>query len=73
MVLGLLAWLLPPMLQWGLIDAVFAPTTRPAAPRAESGACWGVIAEKYRLILFGRYPYAEQWRPLLACAADDRR
>jgi general L-amino acid transport system permease protein len=34
---------------------------------AQSGACWGVVAEKHRLILFGRYPYAEQWRPLLAC------
>ena len=26
------------------------------------------IAEKYRLILFGRYPYDEQWRPLVATA-----
>ena len=41
-----------------------------AACRAASGvgACWGVVAEKGRLILFGRYPYAEQWRALLACA-----
>src|SRR5690606_3513131 len=30
------------------------------------GACWGVIAEKYRVILFGRYPYDEQWRALVA-------
>lgn len=30
-----------------------------------TGACWAVIADKYRLILFGRYPYAEQWRPAL--------
>jgi general L-amino acid transport system permease protein len=29
------------------------------------GACWAVIADKYRLILFGRYPYDEQWRPLI--------
>jgi general L-amino acid transport system permease protein len=29
------------------------------------GACWAVIADKYRLILFGRYPYEEQWRPAL--------
>src|ERR1035438_10067196 len=28
-----------------------------------TGACWAVIADKYRLILFGRYPYDEQWRP----------
>jgi general L-amino acid transport system permease protein len=31
-----------------------------------AGACWGVIAEKHRLLLFGRYPFAEQWRALLA-------
>jgi general L-amino acid transport system permease protein len=25
-----------------------------------------VVAEKYRIIIFGRYPYEDQWRPLLA-------
>jgi general L-amino acid transport system permease protein len=29
------------------------------------GACWAVIADKYRLILFGRYPYDDQWRPAI--------
>jgi general L-amino acid transport system permease protein len=41
-----------------------------AACRAldRSGACWGFVAEKWRLILFGRYPFAEQWRPMAATA-----
>lgn len=26
------------------------------------GACWAVIGDKYRLMLFGRFPYDEQWR-----------
>src|ERR1700722_7507516 len=30
-----------------------------------TGACWAIITDKYRLILFGRYPYQEQWRPAL--------
>ena len=30
-----------------------------------TGACWAVIADKYRLILFGRFPYDEQWRPAI--------
>jgi general L-amino acid transport system permease protein len=30
------------------------------------GACWAVIPEKYRFILFGTYPYDQQWRPALA-------
>jgi len=40
-----------------------------AACRAASGtgACWGVVAEKGRLILFGRYPFEQQWRALIAC------
>jgi general L-amino acid transport system permease protein len=29
------------------------------------GACWAVLTDKYRLILFGRYPYDEQWRPAI--------
>ena len=68
MVLALLALVLPHLLQWALVNAVFRPDNAACRAAAETGACWGVVAEKYRLILFGRYPYAEQWRPLLACA-----
>jgi general L-amino acid transport system permease protein len=32
------------------------------------GACWSFLADRWRLILFGAYPYAEQWRPALALA-----
>ncbi|WP_108126259.1 amino acid ABC transporter permease [Saccharospirillum mangrovi] len=35
--------------------------------RTASGACWPFIREKARLILFGTYPFDEQWRPALAC------
>jgi general L-amino acid transport system permease protein len=31
------------------------------------GACWAVITEKHRFILFGTYPYEEHWRPALVC------
>src|SRR2546425_13293189 len=30
------------------------------------GACWAVVTEKHRFILFGTYPFEEQWRPALA-------
>jgi general L-amino acid transport system permease protein len=66
-VLALLALAIPPMLQWSVFNAVFAPDNAACREVAGHGACWGVIAEKYRLILFGRYPFEEQWRPLLAC------
>ena len=53
-----------PFARWAFVDAVWRPDA--AACRAAHGACWGFIAEKYRLILFGTYPYAEQWRPAAA-------
>ena len=42
------------------------------ADRADFGACWAVIPEKYRFILFGTYPFDEQWRPALATLAVHR-
>ena len=64
-VTGLL-WQLPDLLSWSLLHAVFRPDADACQAARGMGACWGVVAEKYRLILFGRYPHAEQWRPLLA-------
>ena len=62
---GLLLWLLPQFLQWAVFSAVWHPNFD--ACRADGvGACWGVVAEKYRLIILGRYPFDEQWRPLVA-------
>jgi len=62
---GLLLWYGPKFLSWGVFGAVWLPSLD--ACRAEgAGACWGVVAEKYRLIIFGRYPFDEQWRPLAA-------
>src|SRR4051794_18592741 len=49
---------------WGLLNSVWSvPAAACQAPG--TGACWAVIAEKHRFILFGRYPYEEQWRPLI--------
>lgn len=65
----LIGWFLvmavPAVVDWALLSATFtAPDA--ATCRAVSGACWAFIAEKHRLILFGLYPYDEQWRPLVA-------
>jgi len=65
-VLGLLAYVLPGLLQWGVFNAVFAIDANACQAARGTGACWGVVGEKYRAILFGRFPFDEQWRPLLA-------
>jgi len=66
-VIVLLALALPPLFKWAVWYAV--PNADNAACRAAVGvgACWGVVAEKGRLILFGRYPFDQQWRALIAC------
>jgi general L-amino acid transport system permease protein len=58
-------WYLPDLLRWAIFDAYWKPHVE--ACRVQGvGACWGVVAEKYRIIIFGRYPFEEQWRPLVA-------
>lgn len=59
-------WWLPGLIDWMLLQAVFKADAAACQAVNHAGACWGVVTEKYRFILFGRYPYAEQWRPLLA-------
>ena len=65
-VLALAVWWLPGILNWLVIDAVFRPDLGQCQAVRETGACWGVVAEKYRLIIFGRYPFEQQWRPAIA-------
>jgi general L-amino acid transport system permease protein len=58
--------------RWGFWNAIWTvPSNQTDACRAIRGlgACWAVIPEKYRFILFGTYPYDQQWRPALATLA----
>ena len=56
-------------IEWGVINAVWSvPNNQTQACRdlRGTGACWAVITEKHRFILFGTYPYEEQWRAFLS-------
>jgi len=65
---GALLFVVPQFLGWAVFRAAWLPDYD--ACRVEGvGACWGVVAEKYRFIIFGRYPFEDQWRPLLATTA----
>ena len=62
---GALLYVIPQFFSWSIWRASWLPSFE--ACRVDGvGACWGVVAEKYRIILFGRYPFEEQWRPLVA-------
>ncbi|CAA0108451.1 Inner membrane amino-acid ABC transporter permease protein YhdY [Starkeya nomas] len=67
--LGLIALVGWKLLNWALLSAVFDPSQGAEACHRAAGACWSVIAARWRIILFGLYPYEEQWRSALACVA----
>lgn len=60
----LLRWV-PGIVDWAVVKAsLTAPDDRVC--EAAGGACWAFIVDWFRFIVFGRYPYVEQWRPALA-------
>lgn len=67
----LAAWALwetvPPLFAWAIGRAVWFADD-PAQCRKAAGACWAFVTTKYRFILFGLYPYDQQWRALIVCA-----
>ncbi len=66
-IVGLLVWWVPPMFQWLVTNAVWGKQTVEACDAVRgTGACWAVIWEKFRIMMFGTYPFDEQWRPGLA-------
>jgi general L-amino acid transport system permease protein len=65
----MIRWILG-FVDWAFLNAVWSvPGNDTSACRAVqgTGACWALINEKHRFILFGTYTYDEQWRPLIAC------
>ncbi|WP_313192669.1 amino acid ABC transporter permease [Shinella zoogloeoides] len=49
---------------WLVLDAAFSGDGQTC--KAVSGACWPFVTQKLRYMLFGFYPYEEQWRPMTA-------
>src|SRR5690606_3616603 len=48
---------------WGVWDATTVIDSEVC--RNSPGACWGAVAYNHRIILLGRYPIGEGWRPVL--------
>ena len=62
-------WVLWNLTNWGLIHAVWSAENRELCGHGGEGACWAVIDARWRLIMFGLYPFEEQWRSAIACCA----
>ena len=68
LLLAVVVWALVHALPWAWFNAVFGANLDACNNARGLGACWGVVAEKGRLIVMGRYPQAEHWRPVIATA-----
>jgi general L-amino acid transport system permease protein len=60
--------------EWAFVNAIWSVPMQGNQPQTDTcrdmrgvGACWAVIVEKHRFILFGTYPFEEHWRPALVC------
>jgi len=66
---ALVAWALWNLINWGIVHATFSQADKENCGHGAGGACWAVIDARWRLILFGLYPFEEQWRSAIACVA----
>jgi general L-amino acid transport system permease protein len=60
--------------EWAFVNAIWSVPVVNGQAQTQAcreikgvGACWAVITEKHRFILFGTYPFEQHWRPALVC------
>lgn len=62
----LIAWVLPPLVRFLFVDAVWSGADREAcivsAQRPVVGACWAFVRVWFSYFVYGFYPMAERWR-----------
>ena len=65
--LGLIVWMVPPILKWAFVDAVWnAGSLKECRAINADGACWAMVNARFGQYLFGFYPPELVWRPILA-------
>lgn len=58
-----LLWvIIPPIINFLLIDAVWSGSDRKACVGPNIGACWAFIEVRFPQYIYGRYPIDERWR-----------
>ncbi|MCZ4287278.1 amino acid ABC transporter permease [Hoeflea alexandrii] len=57
-----LLWIVPPIIDWAFISAVWTGESREACIAPGTGACWAFVEAKFGQFIYGRYPIEERWR-----------
>ena len=62
----LIAWIVPPLLRFLIIDAMWTGADREAClvaiERPAVGACWAFVRDRLAYVTYGSYPIPERWR-----------
>jgi general L-amino acid transport system permease protein len=62
----LIAWIVPPLLRFLVINATWTGMDReaclPSEARPEVGACWPFVRERFAYFIYGSYPISQRWR-----------
>jgi len=66
LIILLLAWVIPDLVRFLFIDAVWTGTDRDACraivQHREIGACWPFVYDRFAYFIYGSYPIPERWR-----------
>jgi general L-amino acid transport system permease protein len=66
LIILLLAWLIPEIVKFLFIDAVWTGTDRDACREVvqhrEIGACWPFVYDRFAYFIYGSYPIPDRWR-----------
>lgn len=60
--IALVILVVPPIIRWAFIDAVWTGENRDACVAPEAGACWAFVKAKFAQFMYGRYTVDERWR-----------
>jgi len=58
----LIVLVVPPIVKWAFIDAVWTGDGREACIVPGAGACWAFVEAKFGQFMYGRYPVDQRWR-----------
>jgi general L-amino acid transport system permease protein len=57
-----LVWLVPPIIRWAFVNAVWTGSDRTACLAPEAGACWPFVTAKFAQFMYGSYSLDQRWR-----------
>jgi general L-amino acid transport system permease protein len=60
--LAIILFMVPPLVDWAFLSAVWEGEDREACISPEAGACWAFVKAKFAQFIYGRYPVSERWR-----------